>query len=159
MSPVSASRRGIAAVLAAGVLATTLSPTATAQTGSSASSGPVVVLGARLNPGCVPPAVLETRLNQAQSVLRTEPLTQVIVTGGRTQQACPVTEAQAMEVGLRTRLLPNPVRRDDTATSTVGNARAVAAMGYSNVRLVTSADHMARAISTFNSHGVTAQAA
>jgi uncharacterized SAM-binding protein YcdF (DUF218 family) len=60
-----------------------------------------------------------------------------------------------MEAGLRVRLVPNPIIRDDAAGSTVGNAAGAAALGVTNAVLVTSADHLPRATGDFEAAGVT----
>lgn len=116
---------------------------------------PIVVLGARLEANCMPPAVLNARLNRAASFSRVHPHNPIIVTGGVTRQGCP-SEALAMEVGLRARLLPNPITRDDRAGNTVENAANVARLRPHNkfMVLVTSGDHCARASKEFAKKGI-----
>lgn len=114
----------------------------------------VTILGARLNDNCTPPAVLNARLDTAADYLRSHPLTRVITTGGRTNTHCPFTEAQVMSAGLVTRGVITPSDNENTAVSTVGNARGVAAMGVTNTVLVTSASHMPRAQANFADQGI-----
>ena len=162
-------RKLLPALAAAGALTALLAPAATADpvtdvvdelTGNpaahaaAASGSDVVILGARLDDNCAPPAVLDQRLDRAADFLRVHPANRVLVTGGHTS-ACPLSEAQVMEAGLRVRLVPNPIIRDDAAGSTVGNAAAAAALGVTNAVLVTSADHLPRATGDFEAAGVT----
>lgn len=123
---------------------------------SAALAGaPIIVLGARLNPDCVPPAVLNSRLDRAAAFLRLHPTNRVIVTGGKTQGGCP-TEAQAMEILLRARLVLNPIIRDDWSGSTIENAANVAGMiPDKQAILITSQDHLPRATGNFASVGIT----
>lgn len=145
---------GLAAVLGP------MAPAATADVVSDASAhvtgedATIVVLGARLNPGlCVPPAVLDERLNAAAVTAHAHPGARVFATGGYTQDFCPA-EAHVMTAGLIARgVAPWRIDTDTSAMSTVGNAHGFAASGNTapTVYLVTSGDHMPRAVSTFES--------
>lgn len=123
---------------------------------STALTGaPIVVLGARLNPDCAPPAVLNSRLDRAAAFVRLHPANRVVVTGGETQGGC-FTEAQSMEALLRARLVINPIIRDDFSGSTVQNANNVARMiPDRQAVLITSQDHFPRASATFAAAGFT----
>lgn len=124
--------------------------------GADNPTASVAVLGARLNDNCTAPGVLEQRLDIAANYLHTHPLNPVYVTGGKTS-ACPLTEAQYMEAGLRLRLVPNVIIRDDKAGSTVENARNVSAMSPTrNVVVITTPDHIGRALGDFRAAGMNA---
>lgn len=113
----------------------------------------IVTLGARLNPDCSNPDVLEQRLNTTAKVAKQHPLNPILVSGGATQPGCQ-TEAQAMKDGLIARgISPHRIVLDNTAGSTVGNAQAAARIAgpYGGV-LVTSPDHMNRALNTFDQY-------
>ncbi|WNI12154.1 YdcF family protein [Corynebacterium sp. Z-1] len=116
---------------------------------------PIVVLGARLNPDCSAPAVLDDRLATARGVALLHPANPIVVTGGHTQPGCQ-TEAEYMRDFLvRTLVDPARIHVDTTAYSTVGNAQATAdsAGSSGNVMpvgvLVTSPNHIPRAIDTY----------
>ena len=130
-------------------------PHAQAHITTATQNVPIVVLGARLQPNCTPPKVLNERLDAAANFARLHPTNTIIVSGGATQAGCP-TEAQAMEVGLRARLIPNPIVRDDHAFSTVENARNVAALapGQHQMVLITSDYHLPRAQANFHDRGI-----
>ena len=118
------------------------------------AGAPIVVRGARLNPDCVPPAVLNKRLDRAAAFVRLHPANRVVVTGGKTQGGCP-TESQSMEAMLRARLVFNPIIRDEWSGNTVQNAQAVAGLiPDKQVVLVTSQDHLPRAMGNFASVGI-----
>ena len=127
---------------------------ATAHALASDGVTPVVILGARLDPWCTPPGVLNERMDRAASFLRVHPFNPVIVTGGQTIPGC-VSEAAATEAGLRLRGVINPIYQENRSGSTVENARNVA-----NIRperrmvLVSSADHLPRAKSNFAAVGI-----
>lgn len=122
---------------------------------NASTNNPIVVLGARLDPSCLPPEVLQQRVTAAAEVARQHPLNPVIVTGGVTQKECPFSEAQAMEAGLRLSIVPNRIIRDDAAGSTVENARNVARLtGSRHAVLVTNRGHMARAQQNFADVGL-----
>ncbi|MBF4553223.1 YdcF family protein [Corynebacterium suicordis] len=118
------------------------------------TGAPIVILGARLNPDCSTPGVLQQRLDRAAAFSRIHPETPVYVTGGRTQPSCPITEAAAMELGLRARLVPNAIYREDAAGSTVQNAAFVSRMIGDRAVIVTSQDHLPRALRNFQDAGV-----
>lgn len=59
----------------------------------------IVSLGARLNTDCTMPGVLKERLDKTAELAIAYPLNPVLVTGGKTQSACP-SEATAMKAGL-----------------------------------------------------------
>lgn len=132
-----------------------LPPLSPAHAAAANPSTPIVVLGARLNDNCTPPAVLNSRLDTAANFSRIHPFNPIIVTGGHTQKSCP-SEAQAMELGLRARLLPNPIIRDDRAMSTIENAANTARLkpGNKDMVIVTSGDHCGRATRDFAAQGV-----
>lgn len=115
----------------------------------------VVVLGARLDPDGLLPAVLNARLDAAAAIARLHPQNKVIVSGGPTQ-TLPYTEAQAMFVGLTLRgVNPANIILENDSYSTVDNARnttqILAGAGAGGAVLVTSASHMDRALTTFRS--------
>lgn len=118
------------------------------------TGAPIVVLGARLNPDCAPPSVLNSRLDRTAAFVRLHPANRVVVTGGETQGGC-FTEAQSMEALLRARLVVNPILRDDWSGSTVQNATNVARMiPDRQAVLITSQDHLPRASGSFASVGI-----
>lgn len=127
---------------------------ATAHVWTADGSTPVVVLGAQLNRDCTAPAVLNERLDRAAQFLRLHPTNPVYVTGGSTQSGCP-TEAAAMEIGLRVRLVPNPIIQENRSGNTMQNAEYVSQMSdASRMVLVSSQDHLPRAKNNFATFGV-----
>lgn len=118
------------------------------------TGAPIVILGARLNPDCTPPAVLQQRLDRAAAFSRIHPETPVYVTGGKTQQSCPLSEAAVMEAGLRVRLVPNPIHREDAAGNTLQNASNVARMIGDRAVVISNQDHLPRALRNFRDAGV-----
>lgn len=117
-------------------------------------SVPIIVLGARLNPDCSAPAVLNSRVATARVLAAKHPLNPVVVTGGATQPGCQ-TEAEYMRDTLTRSGVKNRVVVDNTAMSTVGNAAgtahragSVAGVGRAGV-VVTSQAHMPRALNTY----------
>lgn len=91
---------------------------------------PLVVFGARLDPGCVPPGILNVRMNRAMMFSWIHPNNPIIVTGGFTREGC-LSEAAAMERGLRMRGVRNPIIVEEHSYSTYENARNVAAINPS----------------------------
>lgn len=112
----------------------------------------IVALGARLNNNCTMPGVMDERLNKTAEAALAYPLNPVLVTGGWTQDKCP-SEAIAMKAGLIARgVAPWRIVEDKAARSTVGNAQAADKLiSYGGV-VVTSADHLPRALNTFNTY-------
>lgn len=113
----------------------------------------IVVLGARLNHDGTLPAVLNSRLDRAAAIARAHPGTQIIVSGGATQNL-PYTEAQAMLAGLALRgVNPMQIIPEQRSYSTVDNARNTTAILASNraqgAVLVSSASHIDRAMGNF----------
>lgn len=112
----------------------------------------IVVLGAGLLPdGAIRP-VLESRLNAALRLARRYPLTPIVVSGGVPQSG--VTEARAMNDWLVARgVFPFRITQEDTSRSTVENAantnRILAARGATGIVVVTSPDHLHRAMIDF----------
>lgn len=110
----------------------------------------IVSLGARLNKDCTMPGVLKERLDKTAEVALAYPLNPVLVTGGKTQSACP-SEAAAMKAGLVARgVVPWRITTDTTALSTVGNAQAANKMIHYGGVVVTSANHLPRALNSCN---------
>lgn len=118
------------------------------------TGAPVVVLGARLNSDCTAPGVLNERLDRTAAFSRLHPNTTIYVTGGKTQESCPATEAAAMEMGLRVRLVSNPIVREDSAGNTVENANNVSRMMGDRAVVVSNQDHLPRALKNFRDAGV-----
>lgn len=113
----------------------------------------IVSLGARVNPDCSNPGVLEERLNKTAQIAHQFPVNPILVSGGYTQPGCQ-SEATSMFNGLVARgVAPWRIVKDETAGSTIGNAQAAAkiAAPYGGV-LITSSDHMYRALNTFDSY-------
>ncbi|MGV0423765.1 YdcF family protein [Corynebacterium sanguinis] len=121
----------------------------------SDSRVPIVVLGARLNPDCSAPAVLDDRLATARGVALLHPANPIVVTGGHTQPGCQAEAEYMRDFLVRTLVDPARIHVDTTAYSTVGNAQATAdsAGSSGNVMpvgvLVTSPNHIPRAIDTY----------
>lgn len=113
----------------------------------------IVTLGARLDPGCTNPGVLNERIEKTAQLAHLFPLNPILVSGGLTQPGCK-TEAQAMRDGLVARGIPSiRIILDNSAGSTVGNAQAAARMVASyGGAVVTSSDHLPRAIDTFDAY-------
>ena len=112
-----------------------------------------VSLGARVNPDCSNPGVLEERLNKTAQIAHQFPVNPILVSGGYTQPGCQ-SEATSMFNGLVARgIAPWRIVKDETAGSTVGNAQAAAkiAAPYGGV-IITSPDHIHRALNTFDSY-------
>lgn len=116
---------------------------------------PIIVLGARLNPDCTAPAVLDSRTDTALGLALAHPLNRVVVTGGATQPGCQ-TEADYMKARLVARGVdPARIVTDTSAYSTVGNAAGTAhtagdAFGVTRAGvIVTSGAHAPRATNTF----------
>ena len=107
----------------------------------------IIVLGARLNEDCTPPAVLVDRVNKARELSWRHPLNPIIVTGGVTQPGCP-SEAQVMKDMLDS-TVANPVHMEDNAQSTVDNARYSSPKVQRAGVIVSSPNHIPRALQTF----------
>lgn len=112
----------------------------------------IVVLGAGLFPdGSIRP-VLDERLRRALTLAQQFPYTPIVVAGGVPQSG--ITEAQAMFDWLvRHGVHPDRIIREDTSRSTVENARntagILAARGATGAVVVTSGDHLQRAMVDF----------
>lgn len=123
---------------------------------------PIIVLGARLNPDCTAPAVLNSRTDTARALALAHPLNPVVVTGGVTQPGCQA-EAEYMRDRLAAGgISPSRIVIDTSAYSTVGNAAGtahtagdVAGVGRAGV-IVTSGAHAPRAVDTFTAENDTA---
>lgn len=114
---------------------------------------PLVIFGGKLEPGCKAPAVMSDRLNRAAMFLRSHPKTPVIATGGVTRPGCGA-EADAMELGLRMRNIPNPVIKERRSDTTVQNARNVSEMWKGKHMIAATSDnHAHRASNNLRDHG------
>ncbi|AWB83915.1 YdcF family protein [Corynebacterium liangguodongii] len=116
---------------------------------------PIIVLGARLDPGCSAPAVLDDRLATATVLAHLHPANPVVVTGGYTQPGCQAEGEYMRDKLVSSWVNPSRIIVDTTAGSTVGNAQAtaryagsVAGIAQAGV-LVTSPNHAPRAMDTF----------
>ena len=112
----------------------------------------IVTLGARLNPDCTMPNVLTERLDKTVQVASANMWVPILVTGGFTQKGCN-SEAEAM----RTYLIEHGVKSqritiDETAYTTVGNAQAADKIVPAGGVIVTSPEHLPRALETFNQY-------
>ncbi|EEI17738.1 YdcF family protein [Corynebacterium lipophiloflavum] len=116
---------------------------------------PIVVLGARLNPDCSAPAVLNDRLATARGVALLHPANPIVVTGGHTQPGCQAEAEYMRDFLVGTFVDPSRISMDTSAYSTVGNALATADSAGSSANvmpvgvLVTSPNHIPRAIDTY----------
>ncbi|MBF6382919.1 YdcF family protein [Nocardia farcinica] len=122
----------------------------------------IVVLGYGLLPdGAMRPELVERlRAGYAQALLA--PASPIIVTGGNPRNG--TTEAAAMADWLVARGIPPArVHRDDRATTTRENAeyaaRILAALGARDAVVVTSGDHVPRAVALFRAAGIEVAAA
>ncbi|MDV7199393.1 YdcF family protein [Rhodococcus kroppenstedtii] len=113
---------------------------------------PVVVLGAGLYPdGSIRP-VLDARLRAAKTIADRYPTAPLIVSGGVPRSG--VTEGAAMTRWLTSHgVPPDRISTEQTSTSTASNAACVAPMlaamnAYAAV-VVTTADHLPRALVEF----------
>jgi len=116
----------------------------------------LVVLGARLNNNGSMPGVLIPRLDAALQLARGYPTAGIITTGGVTNRRAGRSEAQAMKTWLIQHGIPaNRIATENRAQSTAENAKYVAPMlaagGASGVVVVTSYDHLRRAMTNFRS--------
>lgn len=116
----------------------------------------IVVLGARLNNNGSMPGVLLPRLDAALQLARGFPAAGIITTGGMTNRRAGRTEAQAMKDWLvRHGIAPHRIATEGRSRSTVENAKFVAPMlragGASGVVVVTTNDHLRRAMANFRS--------
>lgn len=112
----------------------------------------IVTLGARLNPDCTMPNILTERLDKTVQVALANMWAPVLVTGGFTQNGCG-SEAAAM----RTYLIEHGIESqritvDETAYTTVGNAQAADKIVPTGGVIVTSPEHLSRALATFNQY-------
>lgn len=112
----------------------------------------IVTLGARLNPDCTMPNILTERLDKTVQVALANIWAPVLVTGGFTQNGCG-SEAAAM----RTYLIEHGIESqritvDETAYTTVGNAQAADKIVPTGGVIVTSPEHLSRALATFNQY-------
>lgn len=112
----------------------------------------IVTLGARLNPDCTMPNILTERLDKTVQVALANMWAPVLVTGGLTQNGCG-SEAAAM----RTYLIEHGIESqritvDETAYTTVGNAQAADKIVPTGGVIVTSPEHLSRALATFNQY-------
>lgn len=117
----------------------------------------IVVLGYGLLPNGTMRPELVSRLRSAAVQALIAPASPVIVTGGAPQSG--VTEAAAMEGWLIANGVPaNRVHAEHRAGSTVGNALNTVpiarSLGANSVALVTSANHIRRAVVDFNVAGL-----
>lgn len=121
---------------------------------------PLVLLGGRLGNDCTPPGVVKQRVADAAYHSKRSPKSTIYAAGGHTS-ACPMSEAQKMEQMLRDQGVEARISTENASTTTVENARNVAAMlpKGTRVRIVTSPDHMARAVKAFNNAGLVAEPA
>lgn len=114
----------------------------------------IVTLGARLNQDCTMPNILTERLNKTVQVALANMWAPVLVTGRFTQNGCG-SEAEAM----RTYLIEHGVESqritiDETAYTTVGNVQAADKIVPAGGVIVTSPEHLPRALETFNEYEV-----
>lgn len=114
----------------------------------------IVVLGAGLFPDGTMRPVLVSRLQAALQVARRYPLSPIIVSGGVPQNG--ITEARAMRDWLVANGIPwFRITEENTSRSTVENARnsngILAARGAAAAVVVTSPDHLQRAMVDFRS--------
>ncbi|MEU1546736.1 YdcF family protein [Nocardia sp. NPDC005745] len=117
----------------------------------------IVVLGYGLLPdgGMRPELIDRLHAGYAQALLA--PFSPIIVTGGNARNG--VTEARAMADWLIARGVP-PARielepeADTTAQNAVRSATIMRAIGARDAVVITSADHMDRAVGTFHEAGV-----
>lgn len=112
----------------------------------------IVTLGARLNLDCTMPNVLTERLDKTVQVASANMWVPILVTGGFTREGCN-SEAAAM----RTYLIEHGVEIqritiDETAYTTVGNAQAADKIVPAGGVIVTSPEHLPRALETFNQY-------
>lgn len=112
----------------------------------------IVTLGARLNPDCTMPNVLTERLNKTVQVALENMWAPILVTGGFTQKGCS-SEAAAM----RTYLIEHGIEGeritvDEAAYTTVGDAQAADKIVPTGGVIVTSPEHLSRALETFNQY-------
>ncbi|WP_336082860.1 YdcF family protein [Nocardia sp. SSK8] len=117
----------------------------------------IVVLGYGLQPDGSMRAELGNRLHAALIQAYMSPASPVIVTGGNPRNG--VTEAQVMADWLNVRgVTRDRIHAETEAGSTVQNAefsaRIMAALGLDKAVLITSADHMRRALDNFLAAGV-----
>ncbi|MFC4127247.1 YdcF family protein [Nocardia rhizosphaerae] len=117
----------------------------------------IVVLGYGLLPDGTMRAELGNRLHAALIQAFMSPSSPVIVTGGNPRNG--ITEAQVMAEWLRLRGVPaHRIFTETKAGSTVQNAEfaaeVMAALGLHRAVLITSADHMRRALENFLAVGV-----
>ncbi|MEV0332301.1 YdcF family protein [Nocardia sp. NPDC050717] len=117
----------------------------------------IVVLGYGLLPDGTMRAELGNRLHAALIQALMSPSSPVIVTGGNPRNG--VTEAQVMAEWLQLRGVPaRRIHTETQAGSTVQNAEFAAkvmeALGVHKAVLITSADHMRRALENFLAVGV-----
>ena len=106
---------------------------------------PFVVYGGRLEPNCLPPKVVEARMNRAALFAAVHPTNPIFVTGGFTRGSCP-SEARAMETGLRLRGVVNPIIVEERSFSTWENSKNVARMTDApRFVIITSSSHEDRA--------------
>lgn len=135
-----------------------MSPVGRAATDAALYSNPdmpIIVLGARLDENCQPYDVLKDRVATARVIALMHPQNPVIVTGGVTQPGCK-SEAQAMKEMLVNSGVNNRIIMDEAADSTYGNAqntahyaRLIGGTSQNAAVLVTSPNHMPRAIDTY----------
>ncbi|TCJ93877.1 DUF218 domain-containing protein [Nocardia alba] len=117
----------------------------------------IVVLGYGLLPDGTMRPELGNRLHAALIQALMSPASPVIVTGGNPRNG--VTEAQVMADWLNVRgVARQRLHAETEAGSTVQNAefsaRMMAALGVSEAVLITSADHMRRALDNFVAAGI-----
>ncbi|MCA2208722.1 YdcF family protein [Nocardia rosealba] len=117
----------------------------------------IVVLGYGLQPDGTMRAELSNRLHAALVQAYMSPASPVIVTGGNPRNG--VTEAQVMADWLHVRgVAKHRLHAETEAGSTVQNAKfsaqLMAALGVQKAVLITSADHMRRALENFLAAGV-----
>ncbi|KAF0846089.1 YdcF family protein [Nocardia caishijiensis] len=117
----------------------------------------IVVLGYGLQPDGTMRAELSNRLHAALVQAYMSPASPVIVTGGNPRNG--VTEAQVMADWLHVRgVARHRLHAETEAGSTLQNAKfsaqLMAALGVHKAVLITSADHMRRALENFLAAGV-----
>ena len=112
----------------------------------------IVTLGARLNQDCTMPNVLTERLDKTVQVALANMWAPVLVTGGFTQNGCG-SEAAAMHTYLIEHGVESQrITTDETAYTTVGNAQAADKIVPAGGVIVTSPEHLPRALETFNQY-------
>lgn len=112
----------------------------------------IVTLGARLNSDCTMPNVLTERLSKTVQVALANTWAPILVTGGFTQKGCG-SEAAAMHTYLIEHGIENQrITMDETAYTTVGNAQAADKIVPAGGVIVTSPEHLSRALETFNQY-------